>query len=325
MNDDDGWAPNTPDPDNLSLPAPGQQRQDVRSLVTAHNRPDRYLSPSEPPCYLQAAVEGASVRLSIARQHERKGGGLRGEITGFSRQSRNRLLRTLGAINRSSYGPRQVLFLTLTYHHHWPEDAGEQYAQLRAWHKRLKRRFGDLPLFWRKEWQDRGAPHFHCIVFTPPELVPQDGQDWEFLTAATECWVELVRRPGDSKMHMWRYSVDAKFSESWKGAMSYASKHMRYISKKEAIQPRDPDGNPLPTGRLWGYLDKRQLPISWETTRITFKEYLQTRRLFRRISRPKHRRWLRRRIPSHELRDAHVLLSYSELRRYLTWLGYYAE
>lgn len=266
-------------------------------------------------------MHGATVKLSIEQKNERQGGGLRGRIHEFSRQSRSRLLRLLGSINRTEYDAEQVLFITLTYHRSWPENPDEQYAQLRAWHKRLERTYGDLPMIWRKEWQDRGAPHWHLIVFTPAEIAPQEGHDWHFLTAASEAWVDLVARDGDNRGWMLRRAVDARVTASWKGAMSYAAKHMRYISKKEAVQPRSEDGELLPTGRLWGTLKRQRLPITHETHRVSFSEYLQLRRWFRRIARPRNRRHLLRKRPQHHLQNVHVLLDYHELHRLLAWLG----
>ena len=294
----------------------------MRSLVTAHNGPRTPRSPGRRPrTHLQASVQGATVKLSIEQKNERVGGGVRSQITEFSRQSRNRLLRLVGSINRKHYSFDQVLFVTLTYHHNWPEDPAEQYDQLRAWHKRMERRYGDLPIIWRKEWQDRGAPHWHLILFTPAEIAPQEGEDWEFVTAATDAWVDLVAREGDKRHWMLIKSVDVRVTSSWKGAMAYAAKHMRYISKREAVQPRREDGSPLPTGRLWGTLKRQRLPITHETHRVSFSEYLRLRRWFRRLSRPRNRRHLLRKRPQHHLQNVYVLLDYDELNRLLAWLG----
>jgi hypothetical protein len=311
---------------NRCKPAPTTS-PDVRDLVTAHNgpwRPDESPEP-HPRAYVQTAVEGATVRLSSPRKHSRKGGGLRSHIHGFSRQSRNRLLRMVGSINRKEFEPGQVLFVTLTYHRNWPDSPDEQYAQLRALHKRLQRRWGPLPLIWRKEWQSRGAPHFHLIVFTPLEAVPEDGGYWDFLDHLTGDWVDIVSRPGDSPRHMWIHGVDARICESWKATMAYASKHMRYISKEEQQLPVNSNGDLLPTGRIWGTLQRDKLPISWETTTITFKEYLQIRRYFRRLKRPKARRHRLRSIPKADLTDEWALVSYGEVNRLLAWLGYYRD
>lgn len=231
----------------------------------------------------------------------------------------------VGSVNRKEYEPGQVLFVTLTYHRSWPQDADEQYGQLRALHKRLQRRWGSLPLIWRKEWQARGAPHFHLIVFTPKHALPVVGEYWDFLDQLTADWIDIVKRPCDSQKYMILHGVDVALCRSWKATMAYAAKHMRYVAKDEQRLPVNSDGEVLPTGRIWGTLQRDRLPISWETTAITFQEYLQLRRYFRRIKRPKTGRQHRRCIPNRDLQDEWVLVAYGEVNRLLAWLGYYRQ
>jgi hypothetical protein len=60
-------------------------------------------------------------RLSPSR---RRGGGIRGRVTGFSRASRRNLLRHFASVNRDAFrGSRgRMVFVTLTYPHEYPED-----------------------------------------------------------------------------------------------------------------------------------------------------------------------------------------------------------
>ena len=86
------------------------------------------------------------------------------------------------------------------------------------------------------------------------------------------------------------------------------------------------DGQALPTGRLWGTLgDRSKLPISFEVVRVHFDDYIKLRRILRRLTRPKERRWRYRGIPRDRLTNQKVLLRYETSKRMLAWLGYSVE
>jgi hypothetical protein len=276
-------------------------------------------------CYgLRVAVEGVSVELQAHVEHVRQGGGIRGEIKGFSRQSRARFMHQIGSINRQVYDHRRVLFMTLTYHRSWSEDPAEQYGQLRKWFKRMNRRWPGTVIQWRKEWQARGAPHFHLIVYTPVEAIPVVDAEWTFVNDAVSAWVGIARRPGDSEHYMRRYAVNARFLDSWRGVMAYASKTAEYLSKKETVQPVDEHGEVLPTGRIWGTLgNKSNLPVSYEYNKLNKKDFMTFRRVFRRLCRPKNRRWTRRSIPRSKITNQRVLVDYRAIGRLLEAYGYY--
>ena len=133
--------------------------------MTSHNQAQAYVS---------SAVGGSLSQISFSDNVTRnrvpiKGGGLRGRIEGFSRASRRNLLRHMASINRTafiSYKGR-VFAVTLTYPNEWPEDPETCKKQLNALYKRLKRRFGDFPCFWRLGIQQRGAWLFHLLLFMP--------------------------------------------------------------------------------------------------------------------------------------------------------------
>jgi hypothetical protein len=99
--------------------------------------------------------------------------------------------------------------------------------------------------------------------------------------------------------------------------MSYASK---YIAKDDQHQYMSPDGELLPTGRMWGVWREQLLPIRYEVHRVTYRQYLQLRRWFRRRSQPKQGRY-RSRCHRSNLTNQHTLLDYGELNRLLAWLG----
>ena len=124
--------------------------------------------------YVSSAVGGSLSQLSFTDSVTRnrvpiKGGGTRGSIKGFSRASRRNFLRRFASINRKAFRSYKgrVIAVTLTYPNEWPEEPWACKGQLKALYKRLKRRFGDFPCLWRMGIQQRGAWHFHLLLFMP--------------------------------------------------------------------------------------------------------------------------------------------------------------
>jgi hypothetical protein len=91
-----------------------------------------------------------------APEHQKK----RGKITSFSNKSRKRLLDIVARLNKI----QQALFCTLTYGQRWPSEA-IAYKHLKAFVRRVRARFPHAGIVWRKEYQQRGAIHFHLIIF----------------------------------------------------------------------------------------------------------------------------------------------------------------
>ncbi len=271
------------------------------ALATAHNAPQTIYG-------VRTAINGCSAELQTSAYHQRVGGGKRGRVTGQSRQARNRLIRRLAAIDQKQYPATHVLFVTLTYHRKWPENPEGWKAHIDAWRKRLERKHGPLAAVWVKEFQKRGAPHFHLVFF-----LDEPASD-ELVTTMWIGWYEVA---GDRSHWHRRYGFRAESPRTWRGVMSYASK---YISKDDQHQYMSPDGELLPTGRMWGVWREKLLPIRYEAHRITYRQYLQLRRWFRRRSQPKQGRH-RSRCHRSNLTNQHTLLDYGELNRLLAWLG----
>ena len=128
--------------------------------------------------------QGAVVEIIDNRKKKAppaNGGGCvsRGRITGFSRKSRNRLidlfarLRAVGGYTK---------FITLTFNGQ-PSNR-EAYAVLRRFIERLRRREPKATGVWRKEYQERGAIHYHLLLFNvgywkQSELQSVWDRDWE--------------------------------------------------------------------------------------------------------------------------------------------------
>ena len=117
---------------------------------------------------------------------------IRGAITSFSGPARERLLRLISRYT----GEGQVDLVTLTMPRRWPESPAVCAALFRTWTKRLRRKYPECCVIWKREWQRRGAPHWHLMVIHPVAsgLGLRCVIDREWLSAS---WNDVVA-PGDA-------------------------------------------------------------------------------------------------------------------------------
>ena len=172
--------------------------------------------------------------------------GLRGEVLGFSGRSRSRLMQHMASLPRASLC--MPWFVTLTYPAAYSPDPAVWRKNRRAFLMRIYREFGDCAVIWRLEPQQRGAPHFHLMVFTDAALaLPQEGTGRLNWSTLSRWWYDIVGS-ADS-WHLIHGVRDVQRVRSWNGVMSYASK---YLCKGSDIR--------LP-GRQWGIEQKALLLI----------------------------------------------------------------
>jgi len=190
------------------------------------------------------------------------GGGIRGTVRGFSRQSRKRLIDLIHQVDRSRTGV--PLFVTLTYPREWPSDWREYKGHLHTWLKRLERRYPGASVIWRLEYQKRGAPHYHVLVFGVPYLPHK----W-----VSRTWFEVVGS-GDDR-HLAAGTEVAKV-RTWRGASFYCAKYLGKLCEFGTVD----------TGRMWGV--RGTLPIELETFALTWHQWHRARRVLR--------RWLKRKV-----------------------------
>lgn len=167
----------------------------------------------------------------------RKGGGVRGQITKFSRGSRWRLMVLMGKLLLSAI----PLFVTLTYPAEFSLDPKDWKRDLSTFFKRLKRRFPHSSAIWKLEPQQRGAPHYHMFIWGVDEILLRQ---W-----INEAWYEVV---GSGDMKHYHHGCKVENVRSWRGVRSYASK---YMGKEQSKQP----GWEFP-GRWWGVFNAPKLP-----------------------------------------------------------------
>lgn len=184
-------------------------------------------------------------------------------------------MRDVNRINLGAHG--FPYFLTLTYHHEWPEDPEDQYAQLKALIKRLERAWGPICGVWRREKQKRGAPHWHILFWLkyPQEL------DWHPLHRIRKmqnnvswAWNEIAD-PGN--MDHFVAGTNLQEARSVRHMNGYLSK---YIAKAETLV----EGERI--GRSWGKIRPDHLIIEpCHVRHVTQEQFVQLRRFLARKSR----------------------------------------
>jgi hypothetical protein len=186
----------------------------------------------------------------------------RGIIVGFSAAARKRMIEMMASINRTRVRFMPIM-VTLTYPAVWPTEPKVWKEHLDAWLKRLERQYVGLSAIWKLEFQSRGAPHFHLLVF---------GTRWLSHQWCARAWYEVVDS-GDER-HL-EAGVEVKRVRSWRGVMSYASK---YLAKKTT------ENLPGMVGRFWGVHRRARLPFDLIQIPMEHEQYLLLRRMLDRWS-----------------------------------------
>lgn len=179
----------------------------------------------------------------------KRGGGKRGVIQTFSRQSRRRLLERIHRLKKDA----RCLFVTLTLPDGVATSGKALKRWLKAWWKRLTRRFAAAGAMWRIESKARksgaqvGAAvgHIHLLLFGVPL---QPGLK-EYISRS---WYEVV---GSADERHLRAGTRVEAPKNWERVSAYASK--LYAAKEGDADPMIPD-----VGRFWGFLAEDAVPFA---------------------------------------------------------------
>lgn len=220
--------------------------------------------PSLSPRRSKVAVYADIVEVQSSKRGVAGPGGLRGDCKGFGSRSRSRLMRSLAKVRTEgmiSY------FITLTYPSVWSDDWKVWKRDLKVWRDRLVRHW---PMVaggvWRVEFQRRGAPHFHLILWCSSELPLEPFKTW-----LSQSWYEVVAS-GDTK-HL-RAGTQVRRLDGRRAIRIYVSKYVAKVP--DGLQP---DG----WGRNWGFFGKESLDDSaYLEADVTDNEYVMLRRIIRR-------------------------------------------
>lgn len=236
------------------------ERPDAAGLSTYHkSRKFEDLRPGTVTVYPQGSLLTVSKRR-VNPYEGQKRDWTRDIIKEFSKASRRRLMRMMAKIAKSEF-PQ---FVTLTYPAEWPEDPKVWKQHLKKFIMRMKYRFPGFAGIWKLEFQQRGAPHFHLLVWGLPTAGMKN--------YISHHWYKVVGS-GDEK-HL-AAGTQIQRIRSWRGVMSYASK---YLGKSQ-------ENYGLPVGRFWGVFNRDGVPWSDEVIYlVTQSQIIMAMRYMRRYA-----------------------------------------
>jgi hypothetical protein len=193
-----------------------------------------------------------------------------------------------------------MIFVTLTYPRKYPEDPEVCKNHLKALRKRLQREYGSFAAFWRMGIQQRGAWHFHLLLFVGSSL----GSIGKLRRFISSSWYEVTGKVSEGHLHAGTRVVAVR---RWREVTSYVE---RYMAREEEF----PEG--LETGRIWGVWNEELLPVQWEKVEVSVQDAFRIRRIYRKLAKRK---------ASGSLHSITVFVRYENVIRLLEFLGYQLE
>lgn len=239
------------------------ERQEFRRRAASLGLSSVHIPSPQKPGTVRVFVGGSHVRLRGDPMVGCTLGGQRGEVRGFTKASRHRMLQFLQTVDREKCG--MPLFVTLTYPGKWPGDPRRWKRDLEVWLARLKRAHPAAWAVWRLEPQRRGAPHYHLLVFGLLMLA----KEW-----LSRSWFEVVGS-GDER-HL-RAGTQVQRVESWRRVIGYAAK---YLAKEVSELPKAWQHG---VGRWWGIHRRKLAPREALEVELEGAAYFRVRRVLRRL------------------------------------------
>lgn len=206
--------------------------------------------------------------INTSTQPDHLVGVKRDVISGFSNNSRVRLIREV-----CSYGKLVPLFVTLTYGENYP-DPRRAKDHLKFWWAKVLRRFPGVWAVWKLEFQERGAPHFHLLIYIDGKMPKMPA------TLLNDLWLKTCKGFSTSSN-----SVDLQVLKTHRGGVYYATK---YLCKEDVYVPSSDSGGegsvegseaqltdsaPPSPGRFWGVLSKANKPENLIEHRLSPNQY----------------------------------------------------
>lgn len=243
-------------------------------------------------------AEKAAARDALALADD-EGDGNGGIITGWSRESRARMIRTLAELD---YSPimgthERPAMITLTYPGDWlavAPDGKTVKKHLTSLFKRFARAWGrDWAGVWKLEFQARGAPHFHLLMSVPlgtaqagkgKRAAVGDGE--RFARWLSLVWADIVGAAGEEGERHKLAGTGVDFAEGERArdprrCAVYFSKHGIFGDKEyQHSVPAQWLETGESVGRFWGY---RGLEKIIEGVVLTPDESIKAGRVLRHI------------------------------------------
>lgn len=190
----------------------------------------------------------------------------RGDVEGFSDESRKRLMEKIHTLKRDAKNPA---FVTLTFPDENIPSMMEAKVYLRTLFKRWKRDNSAFCGIWRLEAHpERSArlgkpvPHFHLMVWG----------GWIDIPTLSNDWADIVSNGQDYFWKHLRGGTSVETMRSFRGVCWYVAK---YISKEEEFTAGK-------CGRVWGIFNAAAMPFSEsEKIEITTEQTVRVARVLR--------------------------------------------
>ena len=201
----------------------------------------------------------------------------------FSARAKLRMMAYIAAVDwtRHRHPDENLLYLDLTYPDAWRDCAPTPdavQAHFKAFCQRFKRATGrPMRCIWVREFQDRGASHFHLLVLWPKTIKGRPSKVW-----LSRTWYQIVGS-GDPR-HL-RAGTRINFEEALRGAVDpkrAAAYFAGYCEKDKAYQHRAPEGWANPNGSVGAFSGHRGLSIATAEIGITPETDIEIRRMMRR-------------------------------------------
>ena len=224
----------------------------------------------------------------------------RGRVTTFSRRSRTRLIRTFSRLQTSRVS--SPLFVTLTYHHAHEAEGHNPAEDLNTFLVALRRDHPTVQYMWRLEFQARGAPHFHLLLFARSPVKSLKSDSFERWLATS--WHRIA---DPNSVHHAARGVHVREADSYRKAYSYLSKYTAKISSADGRQYK---------GRRWSR--SRSLPVHpIKEYELTDQQYYCLRRILRKLVRSRSKQPSRYEKHLRSCCTASVSLEHEDVERIL--------
>lgn len=270
----------------------------VKESDSAEIDPIELTEPRVDHC-VEVNIGGSLVRLKPTEINPLKnsysiegyGRGDRKEITTFTNRSRIHLLKKLSCINQNRIKDDRVLFITLTL----PQDPYNEFKKyLNHFLTQLRKRLDGLKWFyvWKAEFQERGVPHVHLIVFNVGWISHKwIRHTWSRMVLGYERYKEICNSSDDEDQVFKRLVItDIEKSRNWGSTQKYFSKQLAYVGKNDEkeMEKIEKFNKGKPIGRFWGigknevyrnFVNKKTFNLSkneWYTLRRVLVKYLKS-------------------------------------------------
>lgn len=168
--------------------------------------------------------------------------------------------------------------ITLTYPELFSAEPADWAEDFRRFVIAWERRWGEkLHALWAREFQRRGAPHYHLAAVLPKGVDAHEVHVW-----MAETWYKIAGHGDIKHLHQHLKAGHFEVGESHRALFRYLKRELGKGAQKTLPSWLAGDDNPRGAGRWWGKLGFEYAEVS---ELVTFDEYQMLRRAIRRLLR----------------------------------------